>query len=672
MKDARAVYAVSPWDRGLWRQRHALGRLLQARIVAGWGAAPPAGATAWLGWGRKASGLRAQALAERSGLACLRLEDGFLRGLAPGGPGTGLSIVVDDEGIYYDAARPSALETLARRRLSPAQALRAQSLCRAWREAGLSKYNHARDAEAHPEPGCVLVIDQTRNDASVAGGLADASSFAAMLAAACRENPGKPVLLKPHPEVASGRKQGYLADLAGLPPQVRVLAGDVHPASLLAGVSAVYVVTSQVGFEALIWGKPVRTFGMPFYAGWGLTQDALPAPARRCRLTLEQLVHAALVDYPRYADPHTGEAASVEAAMDWIALQRRMRARFPAAVHACGFSRRKRVYVREFLAGSEPRFVADPADAPAHGALAVWGHRMEAQGHARLDARPGPLLRLEDGFLRSVGLGAALIRPLSWVIDDIGIYYDARRPSRLERLLREHAFDAALRARAAALRRSLCELGLTKYNVGTGAWRRPPGRDRVALVVGQVERDASLRYGAGAVARNIDLLRAARAARPDAYLAYKPHPDVQARLRRAGRGEDQAAQYCDEVIGDVPFAAVLAEVDEVHVMTSLGGFEALLRSCPVVTHGQPFYAGWGLTQDLGLSPEVAARRGRRLHLDELVAGALLLYPTYVSARTRAFCEAEQVVRELDEARAGRPARAPGLWRWLAARLGAGA
>lgn len=48
-------------------------------------------------------------------------------------------------------------------------------------------------------------------------------------------------------------------------------------------------------------------------------------------------------------------------------------------------------------------------------------------------------MRVEDGFLRSKGLGAELIAPLSLVLDDLGIYYDPTRSSRLEELIRVRA-----------------------------------------------------------------------------------------------------------------------------------------------------------------------------------------------------------------------------------------
>ncbi|WP_272873649.1 hypothetical protein [Candidatus Accumulibacter phosphatis] len=87
---------------------------------------------------------------------------------------------------------------------------------------------------------------------------------------------------------------------------------------------------------------------------------------------------------------------------------------------------------------------------------------------------------------------------------------------------------------------------------------------------------------------------------------------------------------------------LLHEVDEVHSLTSLTGFEALLRGKKVVCYGQPFYAGWGLTVDLMPPP----RRTRTLTLDELVAGVLIMYPAYLSRQTGRFTTPERAVEEL--------------------------
>jgi capsular polysaccharide export protein len=325
----------------------------------------------------------------------------------------------------------------------------------------------------------------------------------------------------------------------------------------------------------------------------------------------------------------------------------------PERTFAHGFSLNKRRHLRAFAAGSRVQELRHGQDVPRQATLFVWGSAPLPEG-LQPDTE---VIRVEDGFLRSVGLGAELVRPVSWVMDRTGLYYDSSRPSDLERLLQQGEFAPQVLARAAALRARLVASGITKYSVGQGAWK-PPADGRVILAPGQVESDASLRMGAPALRTNVELVRAVRAANPRAYLVYKPHPDVTAGLRLPGSDEHRVAEWCDEVVRDVDMGVLLQHVHEVHVLTSLAGFEALLRDRAVVCYGQPFYAGWGLTTDV----VPVARRTRRLSLDELVAGALILYPRYVSRMRGGSIDAEQALDELLQWRESGPPWGP--WQYL--------
>lgn len=280
----------------------------------------------------------------------------------------------------------------------------------------------------------------------------------------------------------------------------------------------------------------------------------------------------------------------------------------------------------------------------AHGgAIAVWASR-EPEGLAEAAAAQGtPLIRIEDGFLRSVGLGSNHVGGASLVVDEVGIYFDPRRPSRLEQLLQQTAFEPALLARARRLREYLVRHGLSKYNVGTERAQvsAPAGRRRL-LVPGQVEDDASVRFGSPLVRGNLELLRRVREAEPHAWIVYKPHPDTEAGTRAGAVPDAQALRYADQVVRGVSAPALFPQVDAVHTITSLLGFEALLRGLPVTTWGQPFYAGWGLSDDRAPPP----RRSRSLELDMLVAAALILYPRYADPEARRACEVEDVAHSL--------------------------
>ena len=606
-----------------------------------------------LAWGRRPSALRVECLARKWDLPVWHLEDGLLRSVAKGREHPPLALLVDELGVHFDATAPSRMEQLIAAPITAAEADRARALQRLWREQRLSKVNPPLEAEAPQEP-FVLVVDQSAGDRSIALGLADASSFRRMLQAALEDHPDCTVVLKVHPDVISGRARGHFSakDLAH--PRVRLSADGAHPARLLERALAVYVVTSQMGFEALLWGRSVHCFGMPFYGGWGLTHDRCEAPIRRGQgASLDALVHAALVGACRCIDPHWYQPCSIETLMAAIGLQRRLQAQQPPRCVAFGFTPWKQRNLRRFLAGSQLRFRARWRRIPQGvDAVVVWGRRARPRLLEAAARRQLPVLQVEDGFLRSVGLGADLVDPVSWVVDHQGVYYDATRPSDLETLLATEQWTPAQRQRAAALRERLVKQAITKYNLQAEPWIRPAGQRRVVLVIGQVESDASIRYGAPGIRTNRALLEAVRAAEPEAYLVYKPHPDVVAGLCRAGAGEDDAAELCDEVLTQGSIQQLFTQIDALHVLTSLAGFEGLLRGLEVHCWGLPFYAGWGLTHD----QERCERRQRQLSLDELVHAALIDYPRYVSRHSGWFITAEQAIDELVAWRAAPPQR----------------
>jgi len=198
-------------------------------------------------------------------------------------------------------------------------------------------------------------------------------------------------------------------------------------------------------------------------------------------------------------------------------------------------------------------------------------------------------------------------------------------PNDLEGVLMEMQFTPDMLAQAASFRQTLVRNGLTRFNGCEAQWRRPVNVERVILVVGQVESDPSLKHGAQSIRTNLGLLKAVAQANADAYIVYKPHPEVWVALQNNGAYRHEVQLWCDETVGSITMSQLLPKVNEVHVMTSLAGFEALLRSKKVSCYGRPFYAGWGLTTDMVPMP----KRPRQLQIDELVAGAFYSYPRYM-------------------------------------------
>lgn len=628
------------------------------------------------GWGLRPSTRKARAYAAKHGLPYVALEDGFLRSFGTGEHFPPLSLVVDDAGIYYDCTRPSALERLL---CSDADLLAADAaLVSQARDrllsAGLSKYNHAPELQQGVlragDVQRVLVVDQTAGDMSVALGGADAATFEAMLAAALAENPRATIYVKTHPEVTSGRKGGYLT---GVQPDARtvVLRDAVNPMSLIAQMDKVYVVSSTMGFEALLAHKPVICFGVPWYAGWGVTDDRQPqhpAMARRAgrRRSVDELFAAGYVHYTRYLNPQTRLRGNVLDVMGWLERQRQVARRFAGRMIVVGFRRWKAANVKAMLSlhAGKVVFVRDAAAARAlqptgEDCLVCWG-RVPPDGVQELaDAAGVRLLRMEDGFVRSVGLGSDLIPPQSFVLDAKGIYFDPGAPSELEDLLNSQAFSPQDLERARKVREFIVRHGITKYNlephrpvdwpvkVPAGQGGAAKGR-QVVLVPGQVEDDASIRFGCapGGVCTNLGLIRAARAAFPQGFIVFKPHPDVTSGNRKGHVEPAQALQLVDHIEQAASVVSCIEACDVVVTMTSLTGFDALLRGKQVVVHGRPFYAGWGLTTDVLPVP----RRDRQLTLDELVAGALLHYPLYWDPVLKGYASCESVLQRLLEQR----------------------
>ncbi len=358
-----------------------------------------------------------------------------------------------------------------------------------------------------------------------------------------------------------------------------------------------------------------------------------------------------------YRDPFTGRAITAAGAAallgEWRAL---IDANRPVAA-VFGVARWKRVTADALLwDGSGPVRHGGRRAAGRLGKGApviAWRSRTSPATLAVLDAKQATIGEIEDGMIRSAGLGANCVPPLSVIVDAQGPHFDPRQASTLETILQHGDFPPELCARAAALRAALVVGGISKYASGPIADTLPPpsGRRRV-LVAGQVEDDRAMLLGGGGCS-NRDLLARTRAAEPGAELIWRPHPDVEAGHRRGQIPEEEVRALADRVDRDTPIAALLNAVDAVHVISSLAGFEALLRGVAVTTYGVPFYAGWGLTRDRGPVPE---RRNRRCSLDELVAAVLILYPRYVDPVTRLPCPPEVLVARLaaGEARVSSP------------------
>ena len=597
-----------------------------------------------IGWGRKNNTIKARFYAKKNHLPFIAMEDGFLRSVDLGVNGAApISLVSDRSGIYYDSTELSELESLINSidlndsETKKKSTLAMELICK----NDLSKYNNAKKIDLPNLPKNlkyrVLVVDQTVGDMSVVLG-GGVEGFCTMLEAALVEHPDAQIIVKTHPDVLSGKKEGYLTNASCLNDQrVLLWAENCSPLHFLKQIDVVYVYTSQMGFEALMLGKEVHCFGLPWYSGWGITTDrhnhkeAL-LNRRNLKKELWQLFAAAYLKYTHYIHPDFGSKGDIFDAISWLSRNRDMTIKLAGNIYCIGMSQWKKATLKPFFKtpGVQLHFVdslktLEAKTLPSDARLLIWGSRDLVASTQFAKQQAIPLWRMEDGFVRSVGLGSDLFRPLSLVLDTSGMYYDPASGSDLEQLLQTQEWEEAQLAQAQSYIQVFTQQGFSKYNLGGQALEVHSAGRTVVLVPGQVEDDASVKYGSPVIATNAALIQAVRQRCPDAYILYKPHPDVVAGNRQGHVAPEIIAKYVDQVVADANIVDCIRAADQVHTMTSLTGFEALLHGKTVHCYGGPFYAGWGLTTDyLELT-----HRTRQLTVPQLVYATIFQYPSYI-------------------------------------------
>lgn len=423
-------------------------------------------------------------------------------------------------------------------------------------------------------------------------------------------------------------------------PDVVVFTGACDPWHMLHGASALIGETDrELLLIASLLGVPCHSFDDISGTITPLADDSIDL--------LEELSRTS------FLNPFTGDEMDAFQAAELCGFWRQLIDSNRGIAGGLGFAFWKQTHVATLMwGGSAPFQFLRGADAVQAGVpVAAWRSKLSATAVSKLERKESAIIEVEDGFLRSHGLGADCIPPLSITVDRLGAHFDPSQPSELESLLEEGRFDEAIVDRARELRRLIVDTGIGKYGRGIADLQRPAGARRHILVPGQVEDDRAVQTGGCGLTSNLDLLARVRAEAPDAYILYKPHPDVVAGHRRGSISSESCLRFADEIVGDLPIAALIAMVDEVHVNTSLAGFEALMREKPVTAYGVPFYAGWGLTTDRGPVP---ARRTMKRSLDDLVAATLLIYPRYLDPQTGLPCPPEVIVGRLSNPGRDRP------------------
>ena len=578
------------------------------------------------------------------------LEDGFINSFGEKQK-IPLSICYDKGGIFYDFHSNSDINYDINTKLEESENLRAQKLIYLWKKHNLSKYNYPNIIDPPKDP-YILLIDQTRGDLSIKYGGADTKTFKNMLDFAISKWPNYKIVIKIHPDVINSSKKGCFEKTVYSKKNIIIISEKGQINQLIKCSKAVCVVTSQVGFEALIYGKEVHVFGIPFYSGLGLTTDHNSYNFKKFDdiISLEQLVFGVLIKYHKYLDPRNNKLCDIEKIIEYLARKRKLSNLIPEDCHALNLTPWKTRQLNKYIleAGRDKvRFWTSFKSKFKN--VIVWGRPKKLEKYS---FQADNLISVEDGFIRSVGLGGDLYPPLSLIFDKKNIYYDSSKISDLENLLQNRILSEKELLRSKKLIELLKKYKISKYNLKTTKkinFKELNGRE-IILVLGQVETDNSIIYGVldNTISRsNYELVKKVKNDNPNSYIIYKPHPDVEAGLRLKGSKERLIKNMVNSVVKNNSLEDLFEQVDRVVVFTSLGGFEALIRGIPVSTYGSPFYSGWGLTDDKFHSESLQNRRTRKLTLEELVFISLVEYPYYFSMKYKCLTELENILDELD-------------------------
>ena len=601
-------------------------------------------------WGMKKSGRFIRNKINNSKFVFI--EDGFVHSFVIKKKDIPLTICYDKNGIYYDCNSKSDIKEFFNEKLSIKDISRAKNIIRIWKEYSISKYNFSFFIEP-PSTPYILLIDQIYGDLSLEYGDANDSSFMQMFEFAEKNWPDHKIVIKVHPDVINYEKKGCFDESIFLKDNVIVVSEIGQINKLIEFSDAVCVVTSQVGFEALIYDKDVHVFGRPFYSGLGLTTDHNVNDEKvNYHISLEQLVFSSMVRYQICNDPRTKKKCEIEEIIEYIYFLRKASKFFPNNLEAINFTPWKARQINRFyypITGKRVKFFRS-FKSKMHNIL-VWGKNRKIE---KYNSKLNNIISVEDGFIRSVGLGAELYPPLSLLFDKQGIHYDGSRPSDLECLLQNFNVKQNELIRARRIIDSIIKLKISKYNLRLNKEINLPNNSlnkKIIGVLGQVETDNSIIYGVPEktiLKTNYALVEQVRKDYPDSYIIYKPHPDTEAGLRANGKEDKSIKLHADLVAYKTSLDDLFKKVDKIAVFTSLGGFEGLIRGISVITYGFPFYAGWGLTEDYLCKHIWARRRTRKLTIEELTFISLIKYPFYSSIKFNCPTEIENIIDEILE------------------------
>ena len=388
-------------------------------------------------------------------------------------------------------------------------------------------------------------------------------------------------------------------------------------------------------------------------------REASELHKRRGARSLEKLFYAVYLKYPLYLDPISQEQTDFWHIAHYLSRAARHVRDMSGTLYVFGMSYRsifhkergtpwKKKDLMPFLQTeyNQVVFVHNADDAikkgilqENHAKIVVWGYRYQEDIQKILDQKIIPTIRIEDGFIRSFGLGKDFIPPFSLVFDKGNLYYNAsdKNASDVHHLLQEKPIPY-LEKIGNDILEAIRKDNITKYNIDHYCSVSFKTDKTILCVIGQVPNDASLQYGGlpEHIKNNTDLLKYARQHFPDHFILFKPHPDIMA---GHVEGEDlaQIEKYADKVDLDHSLTSLIDASDHILTMTSLAGLEAIIRHKKVTVLGKPFYKGYGFCE---------GEQQTNMSLAHFIYKIYCDYPLYIDGGKGAYGHAKSIISKI--------------------------
>lgn len=602
------------------------------------------------GWGYGEYSQKAQRIAQKHNKPFIFLEDGFLRSpFVSSLSKQPYSLVIDTKAPYYDSSVVTDLENLiCKTTLSLEQRHNAQIAIDFFVNKKLGKFTIINDIDNAMLPNgfeqdSILLIDQVAGDLSLQYGQVTPEVAKYAFDFIVEAYPNKKIYLKLHPEVLAGKKKGCF-DFSHKQKNV-ICISDIDLISLLAVKPHLFVLTSLAGFEGVLHGCPVTVFGLPWYAGYGLTNDkhsdAVTLAKRRKPVDLQTVFHCAYMIYSHYVNPISRKRTDFFTLMQHFSRIKRHIQMMRGHILAVGirpwkrkdfYSWIKTPFNKVTFCTHEKNVLNILKGSPQTDfKIIVWNYKhSELIQKIETDYKNIKIIRVEDGFIRSYGLGSDFFPPLSLCFDNnhLYFYHTQNNKSDFHEIAQQVPFNQFFLERAKALKETIKKNNISKYNLEKITPINIKTDKYIIFVAGQVAGDASLRYGGlpDDLQNDYDLLKRVRTDYPNSYILYKPHPDVTKGNRAKGSDFDKCHEFYNQIEIDASVISCINVCDMVVILTSQTGFDALIRNKKVLCYGEAFYKNYNLCVNDSkiLNSEMT--------LDNFIHTALVEYPLYKNGK----------------------------------------